>query len=133
MIHPNETIIIHSKLVINWLVVEPPKRKDLNILLSGLYCETKEMQSEEKKHTGDPKDMKDVEEDEDLIDITMEEGGEENGYDEHKWPSEDPSVITFKGKKKGFVKAVDGIKRIMKKGTEKVMENIQFKVVDSSK
>ena len=91
------------------------------------------MQSEVKKQTGDPKDMKDVEEDEDLIDITMEEGGEENGYDEHKWPSEDPSVITFKGKKKGFVKAVDGIKRIMKKGTEKVMENIQFKVVDSSK
>ena len=64
-------------------------------------------------------------------DIT--DGNDGNFYDEHLWPVEEPSVITFKGKKKGFVKAVDGLKRLMKKGNEKSLDNVSFKILDSRK
>ena len=55
------------------------------------------------------------------------------GYNENSWPKEDPSGFSFKGKKKLFVKAVENIKVLMKKGNQKVVEYITFKVLDCSK
>ena len=55
------------------------------------------------------------------------------GYNENSWPKEDPSGFSFKGKKKLFVKAVENIKVLMKKGNQKAVEGITFKVLDCRK
>ena len=55
------------------------------------------------------------------------------GYNENSWPKEHPSGFSFKGKKKLFVKAVENIKVLMKKGNQKVVETITFKILDCRK
>ena len=54
-------------------------------------------------------------------------------YNENSWPKEDPSGFSFKGKKKLFAKAVENIKLLMKKGNQKIVESIAFKVLDCRK
>ena len=41
---------------------------------------------------------------------------EQNSYEENCWPKEDPSGFSFKGKKRAFLKTVDCLKIMMKKG-----------------
>ena len=53
-------------------------------------------------------------------------------YDEHSWPEDDPTGYSFKGKKKLFIKAVESLKIVMKKGNQKVIDDVTFKVLDSS-
>ena len=54
-------------------------------------------------------------------------------YHESRWPKEDSSGFTFKGKKKLFVKAVESLKMLMKKGHTKSIDDVSFKVLDSRK
>ena len=54
-------------------------------------------------------------------------------YDEHSWPEDDPTGYSFKGKKKLFIKAVESLKIVMKKGNQKVIDDVTFKVLDSRK
>ena len=66
--------------------------------------------------------------DDDSPDIT-----DELVYDEHQWPKENPNGYSFKGKKRIFLKVVENFKVLMKKGNEKVLGNVSFKVLDSRK
>ena len=54
-------------------------------------------------------------------------------YDEHSWPEDVPTGYSYKGKKKPFVKAVEGLKILMKKGNQKIIDDVTFKVLDSRK
>ena len=54
-------------------------------------------------------------------------------YNEHSWPAEDPTLYTFKGKKRNFIRAVESLKILMTKGNVKVLGNVTFKVLDSRK
>ena len=56
-------------------------------------------------------------------------------YEENYWHKDDdePTGYTYKGKKKIFVKAVENIRTIMKKGVQKRMENLQFRILDCRK
>ena len=40
-------------------------------------------------------------------------------YDEHSWPDDRPTGYSYKGKKKCFIKAVESLKILMKKGSQK--------------
>ena len=53
-------------------------------------------------------------------------------YEENWWNKEDdePSGFTYKGKKKVFVKAVENVKLTMKKGIQKQISKINFKILD---
>ena len=56
-------------------------------------------------------------------------------YDENFWPkqADEPTGFTYKGKKKIFVKAVENVKILLKKGVQKQMIKLQFKVLDTRK
>ena len=55
------------------------------------------------------------------------------GYEEHRWPKEHSTGYSYKGKKKVFLKAVETLRILMKKGHEKAIEKVTFKVLDSRK
>ena len=69
-----------------------------------------------------------VNDDDDSPDIS-----EELRYEENRWPKENPTGYSFKGKKRPFVKIVENMKLLMKKGNEKIIGNVNFKVLDSQK
>ena len=56
-------------------------------------------------------------------------------YEKHRWPKNDPSPtgFSFKGKRRSFIKVVENFKILMKKGNQKVLDNLSFKVLDSRK
>ena len=54
-------------------------------------------------------------------------------YDEHSWPVDEPTGYSYKGKKKLFIKAVESLKIVMKKGNQKVIDDVTFKILDSRK
>ena len=56
-------------------------------------------------------------------------------YAENFWQKdeENPSGYSFKGKKPTFVKAVENLKILFKKGTQKQMRDLSFRVLDSRK
>ena len=56
----------------------------------------------------------------------------EKMYEENSWPADCPTGFSFKGKKRGFVKAVDNLKWLLKKGPQKYNQ-ISFKILDSRK
>ena len=45
-------------------------------------------------------------------------------YDEHSWPVDAPTGYSYKGKKKLFIKAVESLKIVMKKGNQKVIDDV---------
>ena len=55
-------------------------------------------------------------------------------YDENRWPKEYPTGYSFKGKKRLFLKVVENFKVLMaKRGDEKILGNVSFKILDSRK
>ena len=55
-------------------------------------------------------------------------------YDENRWPKENPTGYSFKGKKRLFLKVVENFKVLMaKRGGEKILGNVGFTVLDSRK
>ena len=54
-------------------------------------------------------------------------------YEESSWPekSEEPTGFTFRGKKRGFEKAVENIKILMKRGTKRILNKLTMIVMDS--
>ena len=54
-------------------------------------------------------------------------------FEENQWPKDNPSNFSFKGKNRIFLKAVEHFKILMKKGSEKMIGNVTFKVLDSKK
>ena len=54
-------------------------------------------------------------------------------YEDNHWPKENPNGFSFKGKKPAFVKVCETIKILLRKGNEKVLDNISFKVMDMTK
>ena len=76
------------------------------------------------------------EEDEDAFVDTEDESSDISDdlrYEENSWPKDNPTGYSFKGKKRPFIKVVENIKLLMKKGSEKVIGNVNFKVLDSLK
>ena len=67
--------------------------------------------------------------DEDAPDVS-----DELVYDENRWPKENPTGYSFKGKKRIFLKVVENFKVLMaKRDDEKILGNVSFKVNDSRK
>ena len=56
-------------------------------------------------------------------------------YEEHRWPKNEPTStgFSFKGKKRPFIKLVENLKILMKKGNQKILDNVSFKVLDARK
>ena len=54
-------------------------------------------------------------------------------YDENQWPKESPNGFSFKGKKRPFLRICEGLKILLKKGNEKIINNVSFKVLDLKK
>ena len=55
-------------------------------------------------------------------------------YDENRWPKENPTGYSFKGKKRLFLKVVENFKVLMaRRGGEKILGNVSFTVLDSRK
>ena len=76
------------------------------------------------------------EEDEDAFVDTEDESSDISDdlrYEENSWPKDNPTGYSLKGKKRLFIKVVENIKLLMKKGSEKVIGNVTFKVLDSLK
>ena len=57
----------------------------------------------------------------------------EKNYDESFWPknAEEPNGCRYKGKKKIFTKAVENIKILFKKGAQKQMPKVEFRILDN--
>ena len=99
------------------------------------------MSEADMKHLDDIDDLEDLEELEHNDDV--EENGEDdllvkkedetNVYKENFWPAEadTPKGYTFKGKHKLLTYAVGKSKTLLKKGIEKEINNIKFKVLDN--
>ena len=53
----------------------------------------------------------------------------EKQYDVNSWPKEEeePTGFSFKGKIQTFVKSVESVKILMKKGVHKQMEKLEFR------
>ena len=69
--------------------------------------------------------------DNDAIDDDDDTAELSNAQDEHSWPDDVPTGFSYK--KKCFIKAVESFKILMKKGNQKVIDDITFKVLDSRK
>ena len=54
-------------------------------------------------------------------------------YEANHWPKEDPSGFSFKGKNKQFQRIVESLKVLLKKGSEKILGDVSFKVLDAKK
>ena len=54
-------------------------------------------------------------------------------YVENQWPKEDPTGFSFKSKKRAFDRVCETLKVLLRKGSEKTIDNISFKVLDSTK
>ena len=54
-------------------------------------------------------------------------------YEENHWPKEDPSGFSFKGKNKQFQRIVENLKVLLKKGSEKIIGDVSFKILDAKK
>ena len=52
-------------------------------------------------------------------------------YDEHSWPEDEPTGYSFKGKKKMIIKAFESLKFVMKKGNQKVIDDIMFRRINN--
>ena len=55
-------------------------------------------------------------------------------YEENSWPdnAEEPTGFSYKGKKRVFIKAVENVKILMKKGTHKLIDDkVTMRVMDS--
>ena len=81
--------------------------------------------------TEEKEDMKDIAESED--DLLVIKDDTANVYKENFWPAEQdaPKGYTFKGKHKLLTYAVGKSKITLKKGIEKEINNIEFKVLDN--
>ena len=54
-------------------------------------------------------------------------------YDENQWPKDNPNGFSFKGKKRQFLRVCESLKILLKKGNEKIISNVSFKVLDLKK
>ena len=68
-----------------------------------------------------------------FIDDEITDTSEERICDESSWPKDDPSGYSFKGKKRTFLKIVENLKVLFKKGSEKILGNVNFKILDVKK
>ena len=91
------------------------------------------MSFDDKKQLAQADDIEINEFDDSSMEDEVSDTNVEKLYNEHIWPVDDPTVISFKGKKRGFIKVVESLKRLMKKGNEKIIDKISFKVLDSRK
>ena len=54
-------------------------------------------------------------------------------YSQFSFPDEEPTSVRFKGKNRTFIKAVESLKVLLKKGDCKSLGNVSFRVLDSRK
>ena len=69
-----------------------------------------------------------VDDDDDSSDVKNEKL-----YAQFCFPEEEPTSIRFKGKKRSFIKSVESLKVLLKKGDGKSLSNVSFRVLDSRK
>ena len=69
-----------------------------------------------------------------FVDDDSPDTSDELIYDENRWPKENPTGYSFKGKKRLFLKVVENFKvLIARRGDEKILGNVSFKILDSRK
>ena len=84
--------------------------------------------------------LKDLEGTEDVEDSVLEDdeddlsgGFTQKLYSYYSFPEEEPMSIRFKGKKPVFVKSVETLNDLLKRGEEGCVNNVTFKVLDDRK
>ena len=54
----------------------------------------------------------------------------QNLYSYYRFPNENPTSVRFKGKKSVFVKSIESLKDLLKRGEGSTVNNVSFKVLD---